>query len=158
MSGKDVGYRRPPAEHRFKKGQSGNPSGRPKKKRPDILSQLDEPIAVKKDGQVIAMQPAEIMLQRLFKKAIEQKQTRSIIYLLDLLLKYDSLPTFDIGKNSGSIHLPTTMPFRMGSMALERFGHPDNWTEESLAAVREEYLATRSTADAQLDDVMGYFA
>jgi len=25
-----VGYRRPPAEHRFRKGQSGNPGGRPK--------------------------------------------------------------------------------------------------------------------------------
>lgn len=26
----DVGYRKPPAEHRFRKGQSGNPGGRPK--------------------------------------------------------------------------------------------------------------------------------
>ena len=25
-----VGYKRPPAEHRFRKGQSGNPAGRPK--------------------------------------------------------------------------------------------------------------------------------
>ena len=29
-SGHDVGYRKPPEKHRFKKGQSGNPGGRPK--------------------------------------------------------------------------------------------------------------------------------
>jgi Family of unknown function (DUF5681) len=28
----DVGYCRPPKQHRFKKGQSGNPKGRPKRR------------------------------------------------------------------------------------------------------------------------------
>lgn len=34
----DVGYRRPPTEHRFRKGQSGNPGGRPRgaKNRPKV--------------------------------------------------------------------------------------------------------------------------
>lgn len=30
-----VGYASPPAEHKFKKGKSGNPAGRPRKKRPN---------------------------------------------------------------------------------------------------------------------------
>lgn len=30
----EVGYGKPPAEHRFKKGKSGNPAGRPKKAKP----------------------------------------------------------------------------------------------------------------------------
>ena len=38
-----VGYKRPPREHQFKKDQSGNPSGKPKK-RPDIRKNLYEDI------------------------------------------------------------------------------------------------------------------
>ena len=35
----DVGYARPPQHTRFKKGLSGNPSGRPPKK-PDVYTEL----------------------------------------------------------------------------------------------------------------------
>lgn len=31
----EVGYGKPPKQHRFKKGQSGNPAGRPKKEKSD---------------------------------------------------------------------------------------------------------------------------
>ena len=35
-AGGEVGYCRPPAEHRFKKGRSGNPGGRPRKQKPQV--------------------------------------------------------------------------------------------------------------------------
>jgi hypothetical protein len=47
-SGDRVGYKRPPTHTRFRPGQSGNPSGRPRR-RPDfqaaLLSELAEPVA-----------------------------------------------------------------------------------------------------------------
>lgn len=37
-----VGYKKPPAEHRFKPGTSGNPNGRPKKKELSLTQYLSE--------------------------------------------------------------------------------------------------------------------
>ena len=47
----EVGYGRPPVEHRFRKGQSGNPGGRPKKAGKNPVS-LD-PVARPTDGLIL---------------------------------------------------------------------------------------------------------
>jgi hypothetical protein len=45
-------YRKPPLHTRFKKGQSGNPRGRPKKNLPTLLvAALNEPVFVTIDGE-----------------------------------------------------------------------------------------------------------
>ena len=82
MSGKskkdyEVGYGKPPKATRFKKGTSGNPSGRPKKKSPQslnpggIIEAIDnEQIEVSDNGKRKTMTKAEIEIRQLFTRAI----------------------------------------------------------------------------------------
>ncbi|WP_166294272.1 DUF5681 domain-containing protein [Bradyrhizobium sp. 2S1] len=74
--GYKVGYRKPPVGSRFKKGQSGNPRGRPKKNTQvfhpgRILQSIDnEELVVNIDGKRKRMPRAEIHLRQLFNKAM----------------------------------------------------------------------------------------
>ncbi|CAA2105375.1 hypothetical protein MBUL_03161 [Methylobacterium bullatum] len=79
-TGYEVGYGKPPADHRFRKGQSGNPRGRPRGYsaplgRRDLLDALTqagrEPIAITKDGRTIQTTQIEALAQQLTRKALQ---------------------------------------------------------------------------------------
>jgi hypothetical protein len=63
-----IGYGRPPAEHRWKPGQSGNPSGRPKKS-PDLAATAAKELSRKRwvtiDGQRVRVSTDQILIQKL---------------------------------------------------------------------------------------------
>lgn len=71
-----VGYKSPPIATRFKKGQSGNPSGKPKKTAEKldlgrILQAIDhEEMVVEIDGKSRRMSKIEIHFRQLFNKAL----------------------------------------------------------------------------------------
>jgi len=81
-----VGYGKPPSATRFKKGKSGNPSGRPKKLSTldpgVILDSIDnEEIVVIDQGKRKRMTKAEIYIRQLFSSAIkgDMKAARQVV-------------------------------------------------------------------------------
>jgi hypothetical protein len=82
-----VGYGKPPEAHRFRPGQSGNPSGRPKAKRSmDLLicNALRKKVAVTEDGERRSVPIEEIIAKQVAKKAANG-DFRSIKLALDAL-------------------------------------------------------------------------
>ena len=67
-----VGYKRPPEHTRFKKGRSGNPSGRPKDT-PNVATALkralEERVVVTEQGQRRSLSKMEVMVKQLVNKA-----------------------------------------------------------------------------------------
>ena len=90
----DVGYGKPPREHQFRKGMSGNPRGRKKTKSARAGSSLAErvyemsqdSISVTIKGQPTTMTVEAMLIHRLIQKAADGS-SRHILQLLELLEK-----------------------------------------------------------------------
>jgi hypothetical protein len=85
-----VGYKRPPKAHQFKKGQSGNPRGRKKgSKGYDTLmrEQLTQKIKVSVGGKVKVVAFAEALIMSLKRRALEGDRA-AIAQLIPLIQRY----------------------------------------------------------------------
>lgn len=82
-----VGYGRPPKEHQFKKGQSGNPKGRPKGSKNYLIvlrNELNKRIPVVENGQRKWITKLESAFKHLANKSA-MGELRSLRELLNLL-------------------------------------------------------------------------
>ncbi len=84
-----VGYKKPPLDTRFKKGQSGNPNGRPrgtKNLKTDLLEELQELIRIKEGGTPRTITKQRAMVKNLTAKAVNG-DPRAVNLLINLVLR-----------------------------------------------------------------------
>ena len=87
----DAGYGKPPRHSQFKKGQSGNPKGRPKGSRnfsTDVKATLEEPIRVTHHGKARTVSTQHAALMRLREKALGG-EVRALDSLIGLARLYN---------------------------------------------------------------------
>ena len=88
-----VGYKNPPKEHQFKKGQSGNPAGRKPKPKPVSLMEavkleLTKLVDITEDGKVIKVPFYSVLAKRIVADAVKNdKASRKLI--MEYLAKED---------------------------------------------------------------------
>jgi|GEM_PF-289500 len=83
----DIGYGKPPKRTQFKRGQSGNPRGRPRgsKNLSTYLTELmNSPISVRIDGQSTRMTGSQALAKSLFGKALKG-DPKAIAFILQMI-------------------------------------------------------------------------
>jgi Family of unknown function (DUF5681) len=92
MTNKKVGYGRPPVHTRFKPGQSGNPSGRPKNTKTleaEVIAELGEVTEIRENGKEVQVTKARAIAKELVHLALSGN-LRAVTTLLSFYTRVTS--------------------------------------------------------------------
>jgi ABC-type sulfate transport system substrate-binding protein len=95
--GYDIGYRRPPKNGQFRKGESGNPKGRPKGARNFVTlleKELRQTVVVNESGKKKTITRLQAMVKRMVADAL-QGDRKAQLTLVDVLRKTGRLEQAD---------------------------------------------------------------
>lgn len=143
-----VGYRKPPEHTRFKKGQSGNPKGRPKgaKSTSTLFDKaLSKKITATEDGQTVVMTKREALFIGLVNRAIKGDQRAA-----ETILKLES------DRKSAAIAEPD-MPLSIEDARqgfIDRLRRVDKQRCEDRTALKAE-LAQKDFPEEHFDFLFG---
>jgi hypothetical protein len=90
----EVGNKKPPKDYRFKKGESGNPSGRPKgikNLKTDLVEELQEKIAVREGDRSVEISKQRLIVKTLVTKTLrgDARITNTLVNLMSRVLDLD---------------------------------------------------------------------
>jgi hypothetical protein len=94
----EVGYKKPPEDSRFKKGESGNPNGRPKgikNLKTDLVEELQEKIPVREGDRSVEISKQRLIVKTLVTKTLrgDPRITNTLVNLISRLLDLDGTVT-----------------------------------------------------------------
>jgi Family of unknown function (DUF5681) len=124
----EVGYGKPPKHRQFKRGQSGNPNGRPKAAKSgltDIAAILDEPLTVRKAGATESMSPFEVSVRQLVKRALGKNDLKAILEFVRLCERYKLIAPLPPSEGGGPVLVvPKTWDWNEWLQMFEQHGPP----------------------------------
>ena len=90
----EVGYKKPPEDSRFKKGESGNPNGRPKgikNLKTDLVEELQEKIPVREGDRSVEISKQRLIVKTLVTKTLrgDARITNTLVNLMSRVLDLD---------------------------------------------------------------------
>jgi hypothetical protein len=111
-SERDVGYGKPPRRTRFRKGESGNPAGRPRGSKNAIAhlgKALREPVTVSENGRRKSITKCEALIKQLVTSALRGDHRSLRLLLIDQLPKLQEYEDRRVAiAEQGNFTMPTS--------------------------------------------------